>query len=319
MAGRDLILLGAAHVHLDDHLRVADEEGWRVAHVHDRDAGRRARFCERLGAEPLDAPALLAGIAARGVIVCSETVHHAEDIGAALEAGLPVFTEKPLAGSAEAAEDLATRAEAAGTILHTNYFLRSNAGLALVRDRIAAGAIGPVHHARMRFSHDGGFADWLDLHGWMTDPRRACYGGFADEAVHCLDLLGWMLGPVADGAARTGRALGLGTDDHGTAVLRFEGGATGVVEAGWTDMGMRLDIDILGRDGGIRLREGRIARTRRGADGPVETAALSPLDSGEGLRPFLSLLDGSRREPLVTPREAAEVNALLDRMGLRLG
>jgi predicted dehydrogenase len=197
--------------------------------------------------------------------------------------------------------------------------MRTNAGLRLIRDRVAEGALGPVHHARMRFSHDGGFADWLDLHSWMTDPGLACYDGFVDEAVHCLDLLQWILGPVAEATARTGRALGLGTDDHGAALLRFETGATGVVEAGWTDIAMRLELDIVGRDGGIRLQDGRIERSTRGAEQPVETEELSPLDSGAGLRPFLDLLDGRETAAAVPPQDAARVNALLDAMGLRLG
>lgn len=315
---RDLILLGAAHVHLDDHIRVAREEGWRIAHVHDRDTGRRARFCDRLDAAPLELRDL-AEVPARGVLVCSETAHHAADIGAALDVGLPVFAEKPLAGDADAARDLARRAEAAGTLLHTNYFMRTNAGLRLVRDRIAEGVIGPVHHARFRFSHDGGFADWLDLQSWMTDPKLSCYGGFVDEAVHCLDLVQWMIGPVADGAARAGRALGLRTEDHGAAVMQVRSGATVVVEAGWTDTMMRLEIDITGRDGGIRLMNGRIEITPRDAPRPTETTALSPLDSGEGLRPYLSHLDGTETDALVPPREAADINRLIDTMGLRTG
>jgi predicted dehydrogenase len=197
--------------------------------------------------------------------------------------------------------------------------MRTNAGLRLIRDRIAGGTLGPVHHARMRFSHDGGFADWLDLHSWMTDPGLACYGGFVDEAVHCLDLMQWMLGPIADGAAVTGRALGVCTDDHGVAVLRFATGATGVVEAGWTDATMRLEIDITGRDGWITLRDGRIAITPRGAASPSETATLSALDSGEGLRPFLARLDGTRTDAFVPPDEAARLNVLLDAMALRRG
>lgn len=317
MAGRDLILLGAAHVHLDDHIRIASERGWRIVQVHDRDGGRRARFCDRLGARPLDDLADLAGTPGRGVLVCSETAHHAEDIGAALDAGLPVFTEKPLAGDAGAARALADRAIGAGTILHTNYFMRTNAGLRLIRDRVAEGVLGPVHHARMRFSHDGGFAEWLDLDSWMTDPALACYGGFTDEAVHCLDALQWMLGPIAEGTARTGRALGLDTEDHGAAVLRFESGATGVVEAGWTDTAMRLELDLVGRDGGISLSDGRIIRTSRGTDGPVERATLSPLDSGAGLHPFLDLLEGRDATGAVPPADAARVNVLLDGMDLR--
>jgi predicted dehydrogenase len=150
----------------------------------------------------------------------------------------------------------------------------------------------------------------------MTDPDAACYGGFADEAVHCLDLLQWILGPVADASARTGNALGHRVDDHGAAVLRFETGATGVIEAGWTDSGMRLELDLVGRDGAIRLSDGTARIVPRGAASPAETFPLAPLDAGEGIRPFLQALDGASSPALVPPEDAARVNALLDAMGL---
>jgi predicted dehydrogenase len=318
MTDRNLILVGGAHVHTDDHLRVLAGEGWRVSHVHDREADRAARYRDRLGARALDDIADLAGASARGVVVCSETVHHEADICAALGAGLPVFSEKPLAGSAAAAARIATRAEDAGTLLHTGYFLRTNDALARIRTLVSAGAIGRPHHARMRFSHDGGFADWLDLDAWMTDPEAACYDGFVDEAVHCIDFLQCLMGPATDGAARTGNALGWPVDDHGAAVLSFARGATGVVEAGLTDMGMRLELDLIGAEGGIGLVDGIVTVTVRGEGAPADTFPLSPLDAGEGIRPFLRALDGEEPAGLVTPREAASVNALLDAMGLNL-
>jgi 1,5-anhydro-D-fructose reductase (1,5-anhydro-D-mannitol-forming) len=316
---RTLALMGCAHVHLDDHLRVLAEEGWRVSHVHDLDEVRGRDFRDGLSAAPLRDPEALPTTGVRGAIVCSETAHHEADIVAALSAGLPVFTEKPLAGSARAALRCADMAEAARLPLHTNYFMRTNAGFARIRSWISTGALGKIVHARMRFSHDGGYADWLDLDAWMTDPALACYGGFADEAVHALDMLQWLLGPVAEGAARTGNALGHRVDDHGAAVLSFETGATGVAEAGWTDTAMRLELDIIGSQAAIRLAEGRADLRPRGTDAPSDSVRLAPLDAGEGLRPFLAALSGETAQGLVQPHEGAAVNALLDAMGLRLG
>jgi predicted dehydrogenase len=318
MTDRSLVLLGAAHVHLDDHLRVLRDEGWQVNHVHDRDTARRDAFCGRLGAAPLDDLGALADTQALGAIVCSETAFHEADIAAALRAGLPVFTEKPLAGSAAAARRCAELAEDRGLLLQTGYFMRTNPGFATIRGWIVDGAIGSAHEARMRFSHDGGFADWLDLDAWMTEPARACYGGFADEAVHAIDMLQWLLGPAVEGAARTGNALGWPLDDHGAAVLYFTDGATGVVEAGWTDTSMRLELDLTGSEGAIRLSDGRAHLIRRGEDGVAKTVDLAPLDAGEGIRPFLHALDGGESTGLVPPRDAAYVNALLDGMDLRL-
>ncbi|MAM62996.1 Gfo/Idh/MocA family oxidoreductase [Maritimibacter sp. UBA3975] len=317
-SSRTLALLGGAHVHLPDHLRMIDARGWRIGHVHDRDTARRDRLCAELGAKPLDTLDGLSGLDVAGVVVCSETAHHDTDIPAALEAGLPVFSEKPLTGRATAARAIADRAADAGVLLQTGYFFRTVPALQTARDWITEGRVGRVSAARMMFCHNGGYAGWLDLNCWMTDPALACYDGFVDEAVHVIDALQWMLGPIADGHAITGNALGWPVDDHGVAVVTFSSGATGVVEAGWTDTRMRLELDIVGDDGAISLRDEHLTLTPRDADGPAEHHRLDPLDSGTGILPFLDALDGRAAPALVPPDEAASVNDLLDAMNLRL-
>jgi predicted dehydrogenase len=314
---RSLVLLGGAHVHLPDHLDHLQARGWAVFAVHDRDIARRDALCDRLGARPLDDTASLPQDAA-GAIVCSETAHHEADISAALHAGLPVFTEKPLAGSAEAAARCATLSEKTGIDLQTGYFFRTNAALIAAKQAVDTGTLGSVHEARMRFSHDGGFAPWLDLDCWMTDPALACYDGFVDEAVHCIDLLQWLLGPAEAGHAITGNALGWRVDDHGAALLRMACGATATVEAGWTDAAMRLELDLVGDRGHATLRDGVLTIRERGADTPVTRVALSELDAGAGIEPYLDTLEGRPNAARVTPREAASVNTLLDRMNLRI-
>ncbi|MGR3496902.1 Gfo/Idh/MocA family protein [Citreimonas sp.] len=315
---RTLILLGGAHVHLDDHLDHLAARGWRISAVHDRDASRRAQLCERLGATALKDLSELPADSA-GSLVCSETAHHEADITAALRAGLPVFTEKPLAGSAEAAARCVALAEQTGLDLQTGYFFRTNAALKALKDAVDGGLLGRVHEARMRFSHDGGFADWLNLDCWMTDPALACYDGFVDEAVHCIDLLQWLLGPVTSGHAVTANALGWPVDDHGAAVLRLDNGATATVEAGWTDAAMRLELDLVGDRGHARLHDRTLTLWRRGQEKPVATHALSEPDAGEGIEPFLDTLEGRPNDARVTPAQAAAVNAVLDRLNLRLG
>lgn len=314
MTDRTLVLIGTAHVHMPDHLRVAAEEGWQIAAVFDRDTDRRLEWSRRLTAQPLDSLHRMEAAGARAALVCSETAYHEPDVQAALDLGLPVFAEKPLAPDAEAARRLAEAARRAGCLLDTAFFLRTNAGLCALRDRVRNGAIGRVVEARMRFSHDGGFADWLDLGGWMSRPDLASYGGFADEGVHVVDWLMWTLGPVASGRAALGHALDLPVDDHGAAVLRLETGATAVVEASWTDTRMRLELDLVGTEGGASLHDGRLSQWRRGADEPAWTADLSPLDAGEGVRPFLRAVADGQGTGLVTPEEEAAVNAVVDRL-----
>ena len=317
MTDRPLALIGGAHVHLPDHLEHIDRKGWRISHVIDRDTARRKRLADALGATAISHDDL-AQSGCRGAVVCSETIHHEDDIRAALEADLPVFTEKPLAGSAEAATRCAELAQRKGLLLHTGYFFRTNPALQRLHGLLRTDALGRIAEARMRFSHDGGFADWLDLDCWMTEPELACYGGFADEAVHAIDALQWLLGPASSSRAATGNHLGWPVDDHGAALLHFDTGATGVVEGGWTDHAMRLELDLVGDKGWATVRDGVLRAFKRGASTAFIEAELSSLDAGDGIDPFLEAIDGREASGLVPAADAARVNALLDQMWLRL-
>ncbi|MGJ3231807.1 MAG: Gfo/Idh/MocA family protein [Oceanicaulis sp.] len=313
-----IILLGAAHVHLDDHLAMARELGVTVSHVFDRDEARRARWCEALDAESLDSLSGLGRAGASGALVCSETVHHEADISAALEAGLPVFTEKPLAGGGPAALRLALIARREGVPLDTGLFLRTQPALQTLREKISDGALGAVHEASARFAHDGGYADWLDVTGWMSDPELAVYGGFGDEAIHALDQLAWILGPVADAHCDLGRALGLELDDHGLARLRMERGARAILTGGWTDPVLRFSLEIIGADGWAEARAGAGGGEAhihaRGEAEPAWSADIAPLNAGEGSRGFFTALSRGRTpEPICPPDEAADLNRVLDK------
>ncbi|MGK7753074.1 MULTISPECIES: Gfo/Idh/MocA family protein [unclassified Roseovarius] len=318
MSVKRLVLLGGAHVHLPDHLDHLHRRGWRVTQVHDRDPARQNRLATELDARPVS-PNELGQSDCVGALVCSETAHHEADISAALRAGLDVFSEKPLAGSASAAKRCADLANAEGRRLHTGYFFRTNRALRCARDLVKDGALGRISEARMRFSHDGGYADWLDLDCWMTDPALACYGGFADEAVHAIDALQWLLGPIDTAHAVTGNVLGWPVDDHGAGVLTFRNGATGLVEAGWTDKTMRLELDIVGDVGWLNLNDGVLTAGRRSEARPTTEMKLAPLDAGEGIEPFLDVLEGKDAMGLVPVEDAVRVNEVLDRMDLNLG
>lgn len=314
---RTLALLGGAHVHLPDHLAHMAQRGWSVSAVFDREAKRRARLCHELGARSVADLTELGGTGCMGAVVCSETAYHEEDVLAALDAGFPVFCEKPLAPSAASAWRCAARSKVTRGLLHTGYFLRTNPALQRLKAELDGGAIGQITHARLRFSHDGGYADWLDLDCWMTHPDLACFGGFVDEAVHVIDLAHWLVGPVRIARALTGNSLGWPVDDHGAAIVCFECGATGTIEAGWTDFEMRLELDITGTLGRATVWDGSLEILGRQGTSPPVRETLAPLDAGDAIDPFLDALEGRKSSALVSPEDAARVNEVLELMGLQ--
>jgi predicted dehydrogenase len=312
---RRLILLGGAHAHTPDHLAAADTCGWRFVGVHDRDAARASELAERLGARRLEDWSAADLPAADAAIVCSETSWHEADIAAALDEGLPVLSEKPLAASTASARSVTERAQARALPLVTNYFLRTYPALQHLARLIREDALGRILSARLRFSHDGAYADWLDLDSWMTDPDLAIYGGFADEAVHVLDLALWFFGALDPAGLVVDTAGRCAVDTHGTALFRTREGAPVTVEAGWTDAEMRLELDIVGSAGHAALGAGWLDIMRRDRPDEVTRHRLGTLDAGAGARATFAALGRGETVPdgfFISGAEGVAVNALLE-------
>jgi len=314
----DIVLVGAAHVHVPDHVRMAESLGCRIVAVMDHDPARAAACAEKTGARVVTD---VADARADAAIVASENARHEASVGQAFDAHLPVLCEKPLATDGAAARRMAQRAARDGLILDTAFSMRADWAIATLSSRIRQGALGRVISARVRYAHDGALADWLDLSGWMTDPAEAGYGGFGDEGVHALDWLMWTLGPVASGTAVVGRSLGLGVDDHAVAALQMESGATATLEGGWTDRAIHFEAEVLGTRATAMLATGadggRAEITDRDG-GMVWSAMTRPLDAGAAVEPFLhAVRDG--RDPLVDAAHSAAVVETLDRLYGRKG
>ena len=114
---------------------------------------------------------------ADAAIVAAENARHETCVGLALNAGLPVICEKPLAADASAARRMVKQAAKAECILDTAFSLRADDTVSEASRRVREGSLGRVLSARVRYAHDGALADWLDLSGWMTDPSEAGFGG----------------------------------------------------------------------------------------------------------------------------------------------
>jgi predicted dehydrogenase len=293
-----IAVLGTAHIHLADHLAAiaADDRAEVCALVEDTATGAQAK-------------AALA--TADAVLICSATDRHRDLLETAVAAGLPTLVEKPLAadptGTAAAVELIRTAAAPVTTAM----FLRHAPALLRVREQLAAGVLGELSGASLAFHHpglpDGLFArDWA----WMLDPARGGGSGFADLAIHLLDLLCWLSpgaalelrgaalhrepGPGREPAAARGLLPGF---DAGGAALLDWGGVPTVVRAGWTARpgGVRLELE--GTLGTLRLRAGEV-HLATGATGNRSWAHRPPA-AADALTGFLAAVRGE--EPWAGP------------------
>ena len=165
------------------------------------------------------------------VYVASPVDRHCSDVLAAIAAGRDVLCEKPLALTLDEAERMVAAAERAGVRLGTCFYQRYNARHRWIRDALADGRIGRPAAARMSFS--GRSPDRPGA--WRQDPTRAGGGSFTDSAVHCLDLLRFLVGEIREVAAFTDTlGASYAVEDTASALLRLDGGVQAVVTAHWS-------------------------------------------------------------------------------------
>lgn len=207
------------------------------------------------------------------VSVATPTGLHAPISIAALERGLHVLCEKPLARTAEEGLDIVRAAERAGRVLEVVFNHRRRGDVAVLKQQIDIGQLGRVYFAKAQWLRRNG----IPGHGsWFTNHELAGGGPLIDLGVHMLDmalhLLGEPnvlavsgatfaeLGPRGLGASVSARKTGDGgaytVEDLATAFLRLEGGAVLQLETSWASFrspGDLFGVTLYGTDGGAEI------------------------------------------------------------------
>ncbi len=107
-----------------------------------------AEVAARVGAEPVDSAEKLLASGVDGVLIAAATDTHPELLLAAVEAGLPVFCEKPVARDVADAVTVAERVRAAGVPVQIGYPRRFDTAFRAARDAVASGELGWLHTVR---------------------------------------------------------------------------------------------------------------------------------------------------------------------------
>ena len=208
------------------------------------------------------------------VSVAVPTFLHAPIAVAALDRGLHVLSEKPIARNAGEGRQMVDAAVRAGRVLDVAFNHRRRGDIRALKDIISAGEIGRPYHAKASWLRRSGIPG---LGSWFTSRELAGGGPLADIGVHVLDYALYLLGePKVTAVSASVHAelgpRGLGgsgrpaadsarsafeVEDFASAFLRLEGGGTLVVEAGWAayrspdDL---IDFSVYGTDGGAELK-----------------------------------------------------------------
>lgn len=215
-------------------LRLADEPN-RIVAVFDPEPGRAAAFCADESGEPVDS---VQEVIERSdaVFVCTWTAAHLEGVRAVVDAGLPLFCEKPLATDLDGAAALVDVVARGGVLNAVGLVLRSSPALVTMRELIRDPASGRVMNVVFR---DDQYLPTQGMYGstWRGDRRLAGSGTLLEHSIHDVDILEWLIGPAVSVSAQQGFFHGLdGIEDSVSALVRFDGGGSGSLSSIWHDV-----------------------------------------------------------------------------------
>ena len=227
---------------------------------------------------------MLTGGGIDALVVSTPNYLHAPQTIAALEAGVHVMVEKPMAmNAAEAGEMVAASQRSpalgpqaqVGALLMVAHCWRFDREAQWVREQVAAGRIGEV----VRTKGCGVHVNW-GPGGWFTRKSEAGGGAVADMGIHAIDTARFLLGdpqPVSVFARIGTYYRGIDVDDTGVIAITWGNGAVSIIEAGWWQPyadGPNASTQLYGRKGMAFLFPTRLILAN------AESQQLEQVDSG---------------------------------------
>jgi UDP-N-acetyl-2-amino-2-deoxyglucuronate dehydrogenase len=188
------------------------------------------------------------------VTICTPSGLHPQHGIIAANAGRHVLTEKPMAISLAAADELVQACDAAGVHLFVVKQNRLNPPIQLLKRAVDKGRFGRIYMANttVRWTRPQEYYDQESWRGtWEFDG-----GAMMNQASHYVDLMQWLVGPVESVMAKTAtQARRIEAEDSGVAVLKFRSGALGVIEVSVLTYPRNLEgsITILGEKGSVKI------------------------------------------------------------------
>ncbi len=203
------------------------------------------------------------------VLIATPHYQHTELGIAALEAGLHVMVEKPIAAhKADAERLLAVAAKHPKLVLGGMFQLRVEPRYAKLRSLLVSGELGTLQ--RVNWIN----TDWFRTEayyasgGWRATWKGEGGGVLLNQCLHNLDVLGWLLGRPARlrGFAQLGRWHNIEVEDQVTAYLEYPDGTTGVFVAGTGEAPGTNRLELIGTRGRVVMENNRIQFTRNESD-----------------------------------------------------
>jgi predicted dehydrogenase len=189
-------------------------------------------------ADPLE---MLASVELDAVVIAAPTTAHLDIALAAIERGIAVLVEKPLAASVEEGLRIVAAARERGVPVQVGHVERFNPAVLELGRLLDAGWLSTVYSIQSRRA--GPFP-----------ARIRDVGVTIDLATHDVDILSWIAGERPERVyAETAQRIHSHHEDLLFGLLHFPSGATGMLDVDWLTPAKRRQLIVVGEEGMFEL------------------------------------------------------------------
>lgn len=303
----------AAQLHAD---ALKNISGAELAAVADTKIENAKAFAEKYGASAAygSFEALLESDV-DAVCICTPSGYHAQQAVQALEAKKHVVLEKPMAFTVADADKIIEASNKSDKLMTVILQNRFSEDVEQIRELIKEGAFGKLAFCDLYMKY------WRDEDYYTSNPWRGTLeldggGALMNQGIHGVDLMYHLAGKSKVVASRVKTVLhDIEAEDAAVAMLEFENGALGVIEASTCACpGFERRLEIIGTKGSVIFKENRIeklvlnGKTLEVKEPEIKSGANTPMAIGSykhqiQLENFVATINGEQ-QLAVTPEDA---------------
>lgn len=300
--------------------------GCQVVACSNKTEQKGREFAGRFGAQFLpDAESLCRHSDVELVDVCTFPDYRIEPVSLCASLGKPIQLQKPIATKLGDAHQILEVVRAAGITVGVVSQRRFDDGSQFLHRAIAAGRLGRILQADcyVKWYRSPAYYNRAGKGTWQTEGG----GALINQAIHQVDLIRWLAGPVTELNARwrLGAVHRIESEDMVNALLTFESGALGVIQAStafWPGYPERIEIH--GSKGSAIMTGDRLTHwdveSDEGEPAPVMTDIASGASDPMAIslapfeRQFRDLIEAhvEGREPLVSVQDGVNALAIVE-------
>lgn len=228
------------------HAQAYKNIGFRVAACTDINPANAKAFAEKYGGVAVES---VEEICKRPDVdfldVCTFPDYRMQPLELAAKYGKHVQVQKPMAINTEVCRKMIEVAKSAGIVLGVVSQHRFDDSCLFLRRAIDAGRLG-------RLIQCDAYVKWYRSAEYYSRPIKGSWateggGALINQAIHQIDVLRWLAGPVKEVQAmwQLGALHKIESEDVVNALLRYENGATGVIQAStalWPGYSERVEL-----------------------------------------------------------------------------